>query len=117
MSRLIFIGFILMVVGCAFGQPDLPPGSGFPRNADVDPRLHLTGADRAQIARLVAVETSQPIRMVWRAGNPDKVLVTCGSVDLARPTAWAHGTGYILQRTGAKWTITDRPQVGITPRT
>src|SRR5205823_1820659 len=106
MTRVALLGCIVMLAACASGPPDLPPGSGFPRDAQVDPRLRLTGSDRTQIAKLVAAETSEPIRMVWRAGNPDKILVTTGPIDLSRPTARATGTGFMIQRTGSIWKVT-----------
>jgi len=116
MTRVTLLGCILMLAACAeTGPPDLPPGSGFPRDANVDPRLRLTGSDRAQIARLVAAETSEPIRMVWRAGNPDKILVTTGPVDLTHPKSGAKGTGFMMQRTGSTWKVTGRPTINISP--
>ena len=115
MIRMTFLGCILIFAACASGPPDLPPGSGFPRDASVDPRLQLNGADRTQIARLVAAETSEPIRMVWRAGGPDKILVTTGAVDLSRPTGAAKGTGFMMQRTGSTWKITGKPAISIGP--
>jgi len=53
--------------------------------------------------------------MVWRAGNPEKILVTTGQVDLSRPTGAAKGTGFMMQRTGATWKITGKPSINITP--
>ena len=118
MTRMILVGCTVLLVACASGPPDSPPGSGFPRNADVDPRLNLSGSDRTQIARLVAAQTSDPIRMAWRAGNPNKIVVTCGSVNLAHPLkAFAKGPGFLMQRTGSIWKITDRLEINSTPGT
>src|ERR1700736_1823264 len=117
MTRLILLGYIVTLAACASGPPDLPPGSGFPRDAQLDPRLNLTGSDRAQIARLAAAETSEPINTVWRAGNPNKVWVTCGPVNLLHPTPWTRGTGFIMQRNGSSWKITDRPAINVVPQT
>ena len=115
MIRVALLGCILMLAACASGPPDLPPGSGFPRDASVDPRLHLTGSDRTQIARLVAAETKEPIRMVWRAGGPDKILVTWGPIDLTHPQAWAKGNGFMMQRAGSTWKVTGRAAINMTP--
>ena len=117
MMRLMLIGCIGLFVACASGPPDLPPGSGFPRDADVDPRLNLNGADRIQIARLVAAETSERISMVWRAGNPNRILVTCGQVNLVHPKPFSKGTGFMMQRIGSTWRITDRPAINTLPST
>jgi hypothetical protein len=104
-----------MLTGCASGPPDLPAGSGFPRDASVDPRLNLNGSDRVQIARLVAAETSDPIRMVWRAGGPDKIMVTWGPIDLTHPKPWAKGNGFMMQRIGSTWKVTGRMDINMTP--
>ena len=53
--------------------------------------------------------------MVWRAGNPDKILVTTGPVDLTHPTPWAKGTGFMMQRIGSTWKVTARPAISIGP--
>src|SRR4051812_11378124 len=95
MTRVILLACIAMLAACASGPPDLPPGSGFPRAANVDPRLNLTGSDRVQIAKLVAAETTEPIQMVWRAGNPNRILVTR-----------AKGPGFMMERIGRTWKIT-----------
>lgn len=115
MRRLALLGCILMLGACASGPPDLPPGSGFPRDASVDPRLQLNGSDRVQIARLVAAETSDPIRMVWRAGNPNKIMVTWGPIDLTHPKPWAKGNGFMMERIGVTWKVTSRMAIDISP--
>ena len=115
-ARLILISCIVMLAACASGPPDLPPGSGFPRQAEVDPRLNLTGSDRVQIARLVAQETSEPINAVTQGQNPSKILVTCGKVNLVHPTQWTKGAGFIMQRSASSWKIISKAEINIVPQ-
>ena len=115
MTRLILTGYIVMLAAYASGAPDLPLGSGFPRKAEIDRRLNLTSSDRAQIARLVAAETSEPINAVSQGENPSKILVTCGKLNLMRPTFWMKGAAFVMQRSGSGWKITTRAQVNLLP--
>ena len=115
MARLILIGYIVMLAAYASGAPDLPPGSGFPRKAEIDRRLNLTSSDRAQIARLVAAETSEPINAVSQGENRSKILVTCGKLNLMHPTSWTKGAAFVMQRSGSGWKITTRAQVNLLP--
>ena len=116
MARLILIVSIVMLAAYASGAPHLPPGSSFPRYAEMDRRLNLTSSDRAQIARLVAAETSEPIKAVSQGENASKILVTCGRLNLMHPTPWMKGVAFVMQRRGTGWKITTRARVNIVPQ-
>ncbi len=115
MARLILIAWVVTFAACALGAPDLSPALGFPRKAEVDPRLRLAASDRVQIARLVAAETSEPINAVSQGENPSKILVTCGKLNLLHPRPWMKGPAFIMQRSGSIWKIGTRVEVNLLP--
>ena len=118
MTRRILIVCIATVAACATsGAADSPAESGFPRRAQVDPRLNLPQSHRVQIARVIAAETSEPIRGVSKGQDPGKILVTTGTLNLMNPTGWAEGYAFVLQRTSAGWKITFKRRLQVGPET
>ena len=118
MTRRILIVCIATLAACATsGAADSPPESGFPRRAQVDPRLKLSHSHRVQIARLIAAETSEPIRGVSRGQDRGKILVTTGTLNLMNPTGWAEGYAFVLQQTASGWKITYKRRLSVGPQT
>ena len=117
MTRLTLIVGIATLAACATSfAADSPPESGFPRRAQVDPRLNLSQSLRVQIARVIAAETSEPIRGVSKGQDAGKIVVTTGTLNLMNPTGWAQGYAFVLQRTSAGWKITYKRRLEVGPR-
>ena len=118
MTRLTSIVCIATLAACATSEAaDSPPGQGFPRRAQVDPRLNLSQAHRVQIARVIAAETSEPIRGVSKGQDRGKIVVTTGTLNLMNPTGWAEGYAFVLQLTKSGWKITYKRRLTMSPET
>ena len=118
MTRQVLIVCIATLSACATSEAaDSPPGSGFPRRAQVDPRLNLSHSTRVQIARVIAAETPEPIRGVSRGQERGKIVVTTGTLNLMYPRAWAEGYAFVLQQTRSGWKITYKRRISIGPQT
>ena len=115
-TRLTLIVSIATLAACATSGAADSPESGFPRRAQVDPRLNLSHSHRVQIARLIAAETSEPIRGVSKGQDRGKILVTTGTLNLMNPTGWAEGYAFVLQLTGSGWKITYKRRLSVGPQ-